>query len=410
MVKQKKKIIYAILLIVYLLNSFAGIVSAAQISDAEIVDLGDCGFHLQFWDPNQNAWSYIITTMAGYYYNGELHYAYCMQSDRSGVGENGNYTVNIEDLLDNVQVWRTITAGFPYRTAAQLGCNTDQDAFVATKQAVYCIIYGFDPETRYNGGDDRGIAIKNAIINLVNEGRYGTRTPASANVSINKVNDIVIDGDFCYQEFSVSSLTNIGSYTVTGTAGLPSDSKIVNTNNNEQSTFGGNEHFKVQIPKDKVTENIEATIAVRAKCETYPIFYGNAPSSNLQDYALTFDPLADEQGVAKFNVDIYKSTLKVIKQDSLTKYKIPGVVFNFKYENGENIGNFTTDKNGEITISKLKPGKIIAKELQTDKDYILDTTEKEIYLSYADTIIKSIDNDRKTGNLKIYKVDKDNKK
>ena len=83
MVKQKNKIIYTILLIVYLLNSFSGIVSAVQISNADIVDLGDCGSHLQFWDTKQNAWSYIITTMAGYYYNGELHYAYCMQADRN---------------------------------------------------------------------------------------------------------------------------------------------------------------------------------------------------------------------------------------------------------------------------------------------------------------------------------------
>ena len=410
MVKQKKKIIYAILLIVYLLNSFAGIVSAAQISDADIVNLGDCGYHLQFWDSNQNAWSYIITTMAGYYYNGELHYAYCMQADRKGVGENGNYTVNISDLLDNVQVWRTITAGFPYRTASQLGCSTDQDAFVATKQAIYCIIYGFNPETRYKGGDARGTAIKNAIVSLVNEGRNGTRTPASANVSVKKVNDLTFDDNYCYQEFSVSSLVNIGSYTVTATNGLPSGSKIVNTSNNEQSTFNGNEHFKVQIPKNKITGNIEATVAVRAKCETYPIFYGNAPSSSLQDYALTFDPLSDESGIAKFNVDAYKSSIKVIKQDSLTKYRIPGVEFNFKYADGENIGNFTTDKNGEITISKLKPGKVIAKELKTDKDYVLDTTEKEINLSYADTVVKSIDNDKKTGNLKIYKVDMDNNK
>ncbi|MBO6233723.1 MAG: Cys-Gln thioester bond-forming surface protein [Clostridia bacterium] len=410
MLKQKKKIIYAILLIVYLLNSFSGIVNAAQMNSADIVALGDCGYHLQFWDTNQNDWSYIITTMSGYYYNGELHYAYCMQSDRHGVGEAGNYTVNISDLLNDVQVWRTITAGFPYRTAAQLGCSTNEDAFVATKQAVYCIIYGFNPETRYRGGDARGEQIKQAMINLVNEGRNGTRTPSSANLKLNKVNDLTTDENYCYQEFSASSLVNISSYTVTAIPGLPEGTKIVNMNNNEQSTFNGNEHFKVQIPKNKIIENIEGKIIARAKCETFPIFYGQAPNSTYQDYALTFDPLGDEQGVAELNINAYNSSIKVIKQDSLTKYKIPGVVFNFKYENGENIGNFTTDKNGEITISKLKPGKIIAKELQTDKDYILDTTEKEIYLSYADTIIKSIDNDRKTGNLKIYKVDKDNKK
>lgn len=99
------------------------------------------GYHLQFWDTKQNAWSYIITTLAGYNYQGQTHYAYCLNADKHGVGEESSYNVNISTLLDNVQVWRTITAGFPYRSAAQLGCSTNEDAFVATKQAVYCILY-----------------------------------------------------------------------------------------------------------------------------------------------------------------------------------------------------------------------------------------------------------------------------
>ena len=408
MLKQKKKIFYAILLIVYLLNSFVGIVSAAQISSAEIVNLGDCGYHLQYWNEDKNTWSYIITTMAGYYYNGELHYAYCMQAERDGVGEIGLYDLSINDLLDDVQIWRTITAGFPYRSASQLGCYTDEDAFVATKQAVYCIIYGFDPETRYNGGDERGDAIKEAIINLVNEGRYGTRSQTNADVSINKVDDLIVDNDYCYQEYSVSSFVNISLYTITATNGLPEGSKIVNMNNDEQATFNGNEHFKVQIPRNKIVDNIDATILIRTKCETFPIFYGNSPSSSMQDYALTFDPLGDEQGITNLNIDINKSSIKVIKQDSLKKYKIPGVVFNFKYENGEEIGNFTTDKNGEIIVNNLRPGKVIAKEVQTDENYILDTTEKEINLKYADNVVISIENELKTGQIKVIKVDQDN--
>ncbi len=42
MVKQKNKLIYIILLIVYLLNAFSGIVSATQIDNAQIIDMGDC--------------------------------------------------------------------------------------------------------------------------------------------------------------------------------------------------------------------------------------------------------------------------------------------------------------------------------------------------------------------------------
>lgn len=410
MIKNKKKIVYIILLIVYLVNAFSGIVSATQINDAQIIDMGDCGYHLQFWDTKQNAWSYIITTLVGYNYQGQTHYAYCLNADRHGVGEESSYNVNISTLLDDVKVWRTITAGFPYRSAAQLGCSTNEDAFVATKQAVYCILYGYNPETRYNGGDARGVQIKNAIINLVNEGRNGTRTPQSANVSVNRVGDLVRNGDWCYQEMSVSSFVNMGSYNVTATNGLPDGSKIVNMNNQDQTAFGGGEHFKIAIPTNKVVNNIDVTVAVRARCETYPVFFGSAPSSNLQNYALTFDPMADEQGINQFTIDTHKSTIKVIKEDAELKYRIPNVVFDFRYVAGEEIGRYTTDSNGEITIDKLRPGTVIAKELETDQNYILNDKEQEIYLSYADSQVKSVENERKRGNLQVYKIDKDNNK
>ncbi len=369
------------------------------------------GYHLQFWDTKQNAWSYVITTLAGYNYQGQTHYAYCLNADKHGVGEESSYNVNISTLLDNVQVWRTITAGFPYRSAAQLDCSTNEDAFVATKQAVYCILYGYNPETRYNGGDARGVQIKNAIINLVNEGRNGTRTPQSANVAVNRIGDLVRNGDYCYQEMSVSSFVNMGSYTVTATNGLPDGSKIVNMSGQDQITFNGSEHFKIAIPTNNITNDMDVTVGVRARCETYPVFFGASPSGDLQNYALTFDPMADEQGITTFKIDVHKSTIKVIKEDAElkdAKYRIAGVVFNFKYADGEEIGNYTTDKNGEITITKLRPGTVIAKELETDENYILNEDEQEIHLSYADEQIKTVENERKRGNLQVYKVDKDN--
>ena len=45
---KKKKIVSIIMLILILLNSMQGIVSAFDINSAKIEDLGDCGYHLQF--------------------------------------------------------------------------------------------------------------------------------------------------------------------------------------------------------------------------------------------------------------------------------------------------------------------------------------------------------------------------
>lgn len=78
---KTKKIVSIVVLILILMNSMSGIVSAFDINSATIEDLGNCGYHLQF---NSNgSWSYVITTMAGYRdNNGNLHYAYCMDVNK----------------------------------------------------------------------------------------------------------------------------------------------------------------------------------------------------------------------------------------------------------------------------------------------------------------------------------------
>ena len=408
MKKKNVKILSGILLMIYILNIFTGIVSAMDISSAQIKNYGKTDMHLQFWDTKQNAWSYITTTFTGYEHSGKVYPAYCLEVEKPGVGEEESYSVSIDKLLDNVQIWRTVTAGYPYKTPAELGVENEHDAFVATKQAVYSIINNRDVHTFYRGGDAAGDKIFNALNNMVNEGRYGTRTPTSSNVTVNKVGELVKENDYVYQEFSVSSFVNMESFAVTSIAGVPNGYKVTDVNNNERTNFSGNEHFKVQIPISSISDNIDIAVGVVTRCETYSVFYGEAPNNNLQDYAVTFDPLGDVAGVGTFNLDIYKSSLKVIKEDSETKYRIPNVVFNFAYQDGTNLGNYTTDQNGEINLTNLKPGTITATEIVTDENYILNDTPQEIYLSYADSQTISISNERKRGDLEVIKVDKDN--
>ena len=214
------------------------------------------GYHLQFWDSSQNAWSYVKTTYVYYEENGKQYPAYCLQKNLPGVGESDEYVVNIDELINDVRIWRTAINGYPYQTPTAMGLENKFDAFVATKQAIYCILYGTDPSTSYNGPDSRGQAIKNAIIKLVDIGRNGTQTPVNVNITANKVGSFIEDGDFYMQEFSITAPVETSQYTITATNGLPEGSQITNMSNNIQNTFGGNEHFKVKIPKSQLTKDI----------------------------------------------------------------------------------------------------------------------------------------------------------
>lgn len=410
---KKKKIVSIIMLILILLNSMQGIVSAFNINSAKIEDLGDCGYHLQFWDTNQGKWSYIITKMVGYRDNtGILHYAYCMDVTKPGVGEEESYTINVTEMLKDPKVYTAIINGFPYKSASELGVENDYDAFALTKQAVYCILYNRDVRSFYRGGDIRGQKMVDAMDRIVNIARNNPQIPStSTELSINKIGDFQKDSKEGYysQTYSVSGGAEVKDYTVS-IENYYDGTVITDINGNIRNNFSDGEQFKILIPTNNIMENKSISISVSGNVKNYPIFYGKAPSDNLQDYALTYSAYSTAKGNQKLDIDAYKSSIKVVKVDQETKKPLKGVEFNFKYSDGQNIGNYKTNSNGEIVINKLKQGTVIATEVATLDEYILNDKEQEIILDYNTYKELTVENEHKKGDLTVYKVDADNNK
>lgn len=412
--KLTKKCVALLLILLAILPTFSNYALAAtEISSALVKNGGDCGYHLQFFDTKQNAWSYIITHYAYYEHDGKQYPAYCLDKDSPGVGtpEAGNqYTVNVNDVINDVRIWRIAINSYPYQTPESLGVENYLDAFVATKQAIYCIIYNREPSTYFKGGDARGEAIKNAIVRLVDIGRNGSQTPVNTDITTNKIGTFKEDGEYYSQEYSVNSPVETSQYIIKNTNGLPNGSKITNMSNNEQNTFSGNEHFKVRVPKSQITTDLDITILLQAKCKNYPVFYGKSTVPGTQDYLLTFDPFGDITGVAKLNVKANTGKIKIVKNDIDTNKPIEGVTFQLSKKDGTVIANSTTNSNGESTFTNLYQGSYVLKEISTNANYILNEKAFDINVEYNKTTSQTITNEHKKGNIKVYKVDKDNKK
>ena len=412
--KLTKKCVALLLILLAILPTFSNYALAAtEISSALVKNGGDCGYHLQFFDTKQNAWSYIITHYAYYEHDGKQYPAYCLDKDSPGVGtpEAGNqYTVNVNDVINDVRIWRIAINSYPYQTPESLGVENYLDAFVATKQAIYCIIYNREPSTYFKGGDARGEAIKNAIVRLVDIGRNGSQTPVNTDITTNKIGTFKEDGEYYSQEYSVNSPVETSQYIIKNTNGLPNGSKITNMSNNEQNTFSGNEHFKVRVPKSQITTDLDITILLQAKCKNYPVFYGKSTVPGTQDYLLTFDPFGDITGVAKLNVKANTGKIKIVKNDMDTNKPIEGVTFQLSKKDGTVIANSTTNSNGESTFTNLYQGSYVLKEISTNANYILNEKAFDINVEYNKTTSQTITNEHKKGNIKVYKVDKDNKK
>lgn len=410
-----KKLVAILMLLSMLFSNISNIVFAAtEISEAYLQDKGDVEHHLQYWNDEKNAWYYVTTTYVTYNEGGKEYPAYCMNREYPGVGEYDSYTVDIDSVVDDVRVWRTIINGYPYKSASELGVANNLEAFQATKQAVYCILYNFDPYTRFRsseqGADSHGAAIRNAIINMVNIGRNGTQTPYTAGISTSKVGNLTKEGNYYVQEFKINCGVDTAEYSILSTDSMPAGGIITNTSGTQKTTFSGNENFKIKIPTSQMNKDINITFRVRGKAKTYPVFYGKTRIAETQNYAVTFDPLGDVVGVGKLNVKTNTGRIQINKTDDETRKPISGVTFQLTKADGTVVANSTTNENGVATFSGLYQDNYKLKEISTNAKYVLNTKEFDVNVEYNGTTIKDITNEHKKGNLKIYKVDKDNHK
>ena len=103
------------------------------------------------------------------------------------------------------------------------------------------------------------------------------------------------------------------------------------------------------------------------------------------EYGILFETTFENQKV-KGSIEIQKFGEELEKTDEEYIYhKVPleGVVIGL-YQNGELIGEYTTDENGYIKINNLQLGKYILKEISTVDNHILEEKEYEIELKYKD--------------------------
>ena len=170
MVKLKLKkmlVIFQILMILWP-TAFA-LASTVNIGDTLNIERGGLGFYtIQYWSDYRDKWMYI--TYSRTYYtdqDGNKKIAYCMDQDLDGVGwlpgEYENYDALVREELRNDKIWQVLKHGYPNVSPQDLGVETEDDAYLATKQAVYWIIkHGNEPNakieniyTHFRAGDLR---------------------------------------------------------------------------------------------------------------------------------------------------------------------------------------------------------------------------------------------------------------
>ena len=418
MKKIYSKIIAVFMLLITLFSSFSNIAFATDISSANLKVIENSDSHIQF--KFDSGWGNVRTNYIGYTVNGKTYASYCISHGYPGVDEVGNYTVSINSLLSDERLWRTITMGFPYSSASSLGVECDLDAYVATKQAVYCVILGRDVYSLYRGRDARGNKIVDAIYRLTQEGLYGTRRRVDPAIFVNKVGGFKrdnINSNYYMQEYSLTSNLEMSTYTITDVLGFPSGTLITDMNNNQKNTFNAGNNFKVLVPISALGQEINGTIVANGKVKSYPVFFGATPNSSWQNYAITYDPYSVTGGRASFKAQVVGTpTLTKVERGNEAE-KLKGAVYNIYkdnnnngiYDNGDTLALTTnaTDSNGQVSF-QLPIANYVAVEKTAPVGYNLDpehipfsvnVDNLNVTITARDTVI--------TGNVAITKTDRD---
>lgn len=404
---MNKKISVIIILIVLFMNIIPIKSNAAVPIDSAYIYATKKTDGLLMWDGLK-----IHTHLAVYKKDGKEYPAYCLNRDLPGVEIGFSQTVDVKELVSNVMVWRAIINGYPYKSISELGCKTEEEAYLATKQAVYCMLTNRDVN-EYSAIGESGVRTLNALKQIVKKARSSNEVKASSELKINQENSLweidKNDNKYISQTFSVSAKAPFDSYKVETSNVNVEGLKIVDSNNKEKIEFKSNEKFKIIIPVTNITEDGNFNISVSGKVETKPVLYGKSKDASLQNYAITGYTYEDGTGSKKVYYTKNDTNIIIIKKDSSEKNNLQGVEFELLDSNKNVIyTGLTTDEKGEIKVENLLPGIYYIRETKTLEGYQIYDKLIKVELELNETVTVNVINSEEVPDIKFEKKETEN--
>lgn len=380
---------FLILNILTIFNS----VQAVDINSANIISGGDCGSLLTYRG------IVVKTYYAQYTQNGVNYPAYCLDKTKQGVNNEISYSVSVQNAISDVKLWRIIINGYPYKTIEQLGCSSKEEAFTATKQAIYCYIHGNNPND-YSPIGEAGNRTLNALNRILRDAENCNETQISNTINIIKEQENFeidnIESEYASKIYSIKAGTTITNYNIElqkSDTELPEGIKVTDLKNNSKENFSPNDKFKILIPIKNLTKNAEFNISVTTKINSKPVLYGKSANESYQDYALTAATYEDATGKTQEKYYKNETKVKIIKQDQETKERLENVEFNILDINKKIIySNLKTNSNGEVEVTNFLPGKYYLQEVNAKDGYILSEQLVDFEISFNQELTLTVNN------------------
>lgn len=392
--KIKKGILAIFMLSIILTNS------VFAVETLNVKAIKECPVLLQYGNIK------IGTTLAKVNINDKEYPVYCLDVSKPGVaiGKLPEYNVTLKDTIENQEVYRAIINGYPYKTIEELGVKTEEEAFTATKQAVYSMLYNRNVDEYSAINTEAGHRTYNAYRNIVLAARGSNKVYENAKFELKADKEWKKDEENKYLYKNVEVNANLKSNF---------DIKLEGDKNNifklEKEQIVGKEKDnkkekyilkidlkdinKFNILGKEIFKNLKLTAT--AEVETNPVYLGKEETGTRQDYAISGVRFKGKEE-RSLNIDIPKNEtkIKIVKISKEEDKKLENVKFELFDKENKSLGIKTTNKNGEIIYENLIPGKYYLKEIEAKEGYNKLNDLVEIEVKYGEEKEVKVNNEK----------------
>ena len=350
----------------------------------------------------------INVNFVAYERDGKYYPAYCLDESLPGV-DLTTYSVNGGSKLQDVNVWRAIINGFPYKSLAELGAQNEEEAFTATREAVYTMLYNRDTNSYAPMDSDNGRRTYQIYLNIVNAARSSNeniqndiQTSISQNQEDWKIDEK--EKSFVSKTYTLNSNIKNGYYRIELEGDIPENKKVTDMNNKTVSELSVGSNFKILIPIQSLNKNGSFNVKAVSNIETKPVVYGATNLVGTQDYALA--GYMYEESISNIKENYFKNItkLQIIKQEYGTNSRLAGVKFNLLDSEKKVIKEgLVTNENGEIILENMVPGLYYIQETETLAGFNLFTDLIEVGLDFNEEFAVTVNNTTK----EVTEVDKE---
>ena len=334
--------------------------------------------------------------------------AYCVDPNIKGVpqsvaaGESIRYKA--EEIGTDPKAVGIVANGYPTRGLGELKLENKEQAYYATKMALWCyILPHWDINNLKVNPSLTGVELTRAqnILRVAKDiYTRGTRwnevlaPEITCTPDRDTAYDVTVDGrQYKQQVFTFWSKTWVCDYTVdvgfTKPDDVPAGARIVDMDNKDITALtttgtgdGYAAKFKVLYPANSVADKTgNVQLSFRTNVYKYAVFYAACAETdkygNLQNYLVDTDPTTEMRLSAYSN---YTSTdepvedetaLRIIKLESGTETPLSGALFEVIDPKGATVGLFSTNSSGEIYIPLTLEGNYTVMERQAPAYHLL---------------------------------------